>query len=136
MPTVLVPLAEGFEEVEAVTLIDLLRRADIEVTVAALKSSPVRGAHGLAIEADSTLERVKDRDFDMVALPGGMPGAKHLREDARVLKLLQRTAEQGKITAAICAAPTALAAAGLLDGRRATAYPGFLESTDAPGLKR
>jgi 4-methyl-5(b-hydroxyethyl)-thiazole monophosphate biosynthesis len=135
MSAVLVPLAEGFEELEAITVIDLLRRADIEVTTAALVSSPVRGSHGIAVAADTTLEAVRDREFDMIVLPGGMPGAKHLGEDARLRALLQRMAVQGRITAAICAAPSVLAQAGLLDGRRATSFPGFLDPTHTPGLK-
>jgi protein deglycase len=135
MHAVLVPLAEGFEELEAITVIDLLRRADIEVTTAALTSSPVRGSHGIAVAADTSLEAVRDREFDMIVLPGGMPGAKHLGEDLRLRERLQRMAAQGRITAAICAAPSVLAQAGLLDGRRATSFPGFLDPARSPGLK-
>jgi 4-methyl-5(b-hydroxyethyl)-thiazole monophosphate biosynthesis len=135
MPTVLVPLAEGFEELEAITVIDLLRRADIEVTTAALGASPVRGSHGIAIETDTTLAGVHDREFDMIVLPGGMPGAKHLGEDPRIAERLQRMERAGRVTAAICAAPAVFAAAGLLDGRRATSFPGFLDPARTPGLK-
>jgi len=135
MVTVLVPLADGFEELEAVTVIDLLRRADIEVTTAALATNPVKGSHGIALVADATLDSLADREFDVIALPGGMPGARHLAEDARVQGLLKRMAQQGKITAAICAAPSALAAAGILDGKQATSFPGFLDATQTPGLK-
>lgn len=135
MPAVLVPLAEGFEELEAITVVDLLRRAEIDVTTAALVSSPVRGSHGIAVEADTTLEAAHDREFDMIVLPGGMPGAKHLAEDAGLRERLRRMAAQGRITAAICAAPAVLAAAGLLDGRRATSFPGFLDPEKTPGLK-
>lgn len=132
--TVLIPLAEGFEEIEAITLIDLLRRAGIEVTTAGLTDGPVCGSHGIRIEADTTLDAVASRDFDMVALPGGLPGAHHLRDDARVQAVLKRHAQSGAWTAAICAAPVALAAAGLLDGRAATSYPGFVEKLSIPGL--
>lgn len=135
MYAVLVPLAEGFEELEAITVIDLLRRAEIEVTTAALESSPVRGSHGIAVAADTTLEAVRDREFDMIVLPGGMPGAKHLGEDARLRERLRRMAAQGRITAAICAAPSVLAQLGLLNGRRATSFPGFLDPSRTPGLK-
>ncbi len=124
MARVLVPLAEGFEEIEAVTIIDVLRRAEIDVTVAALTVSPVRGAHDVVISADTTLEAASAQSFDAIVLPGGTAGSQRLREDRRLLDLLRRHAEQGKLTAAICAAPTALEAAGLLKQRRATSYPG------------
>lgn len=125
MPDALVVLAEGFEEIEAVTVIDVLRRASVEVTVAALTSSPVRGARRIAVQADVPLAEVESRSFDAVVLPGGMPGAKHLKEDPRVLELVRRQVAAGKLTAAICAAPIALEAAGVLEGRRATCYPGY-----------
>lgn len=135
MPAVLVPLAEGFEELEAITVIDLLRRADIEVVSAALAANPVRGSHGITVIADTTLEAVGEREFDMIVLPGGMPGTKYLAEDQRLRERLQRMAAQGLITAAICAAPSVLARAGLLNGRRATSFPGFLDPATTPGLE-
>jgi 4-methyl-5(b-hydroxyethyl)-thiazole monophosphate biosynthesis len=119
----LVPLAEGFEELEAVTIIDVLRRAGVEVTVAALADNPVEGSHALRISADAALDGVKDEVFDAVVLPGG-PGAKRLREDARVLAVVRRVAREGRLVAAVCAAPTVLEAAGVLAGKRATVYPG------------
>jgi 4-methyl-5(b-hydroxyethyl)-thiazole monophosphate biosynthesis len=119
----LVLLAEGFEEIEAVTIIDVLRRADVAVTTASLGKSPVTGSHGIALVADRALDAVAVSDFDAVVLPGG-PGAKHLKEDARVQALLKQAASAGKVVAAVCAAPIALEAAGLLAGRRATSYPG------------
>ena len=127
MKRVLVPLAEGFEELEAVTIVDVLRRAGIEVVVASLGDSPVAGSHGIRIAADTPLGAIAEQDFDLIAMPGGMPGAEHLKKDARVAALIRRQREQGKPVAAICAAPMVLAAAGVLDGRRATSYPGFLE---------
>lgn len=132
---VIVPLADGFEEIEAATIIDLLRRADIEVVVAALGGVQVRGAHGLGFVADATLDDALDDDYDVVVLPGGEPGATALRDDARVQQLLKRQAGEGKLVAAICAAPKALAAAGLLDGRVATSYPGYLDQHPAPGMR-
>lgn len=126
MKRVLVPLAEGFEELEAVTVIDILRRAGVEVVVASLGESPVTGSHGIRIAADTPLAALLEQDFDMIALPGGMPGAEHLKKDARVADMARRLAAKGRPVAAICAAPMVLAAAGLLDGRRATSYPGFL----------
>jgi 4-methyl-5(b-hydroxyethyl)-thiazole monophosphate biosynthesis len=130
MARVLIPLAQGFEELEAVTVIDLLRRAGIEVVTAALEEGPVRGARGTMLVADTTLDEVKDQDFDMTVLPGGLPGADHLDQDPRIHALLKRLAQSGRYTAAICAAPKVLAHAGLLDNKRATAYPGVLDALD------
>jgi 4-methyl-5(b-hydroxyethyl)-thiazole monophosphate biosynthesis len=127
MKRVLVPLAEGFEELEAVTIIDVLRRAGIDVVVASLGDSPVAGSHGIRIAADTPLGALAEQQFDMIALPGGMPGAEHLKKDARIAELVNRLRGEGKPVAAICAAPMVLAAAGVLDGRRATSYPGFLK---------
>jgi protein deglycase len=134
MPCVLVPLAEGFEEVEAVTVVDLLRRAGIEVHTASLAGARVTGSHGIAVEADISIDRAVASDYDMIVLPGGMPGAEHLKRDARIIALLRHFAGQGRYTAAICAAPGVLAHAGLLDGRRATSFPGFLGPESAPGI--
>ena len=127
-PCVLVPVAEGFEELEAVTVIDLLRRAGIEVTVAGLADGPVRASRGTRMLPDATLDAVADRPWDMIVLPGGLPGADHLAADARLRDLLRAHAGAGRWTAAICAAPKVLVAAGLLEGRRATAFPGILEA--------
>lgn len=134
MARVLIPLAEGCEELEAVTIIDLLRRAGIEVVSAGLQAGIVKASRGTQLLPDATLDGVLEADFDMIVLPGGMPGAQHLREDRRIIGLLKRMAEQGKFTAAICAAPTVLAEAGLLDGKRATSYPGFLDKMGVPGM--
>ena len=131
MASVLVPLAEGCEELEAVTVIDLLRRAGIEVVTAGLADGPVTASRGVVLIPDTTLDEALARDWDMVVLPGGLPGANHLQEDARVTALLRRMADSGRFTAAICAAPKVLGSAGLLDGRRATSFPGAL---DALGL--
>lgn len=127
MKRVLVPLAEGFEELEAVTIIDVLRRAGIEVVVASLAGSPVTGSHGIRLAADTPLAALVEQEFDMIALPGGMPGAEHLKKDARIAEIIRRLHGKGRPVAAICAAPMVLAAAGVLDGRRATSYPGFLD---------
>ncbi len=132
---VLVPLAEGFEELEAVTVIDLLRRAGIEVVTAGLQPGPVRGSRGTVIVPDASLDQVLDRPFDMVVLPGGLPGADHLDEDPRIRQLLQRMAQEGRYTAAICAAPKVLASAGLLEGREATSFPGVLEGMALPHVR-
>ena len=128
MATVLVPLAEGFEELEAVTIIDLLRRADIEVITASLDGEPVTASRGTRIIADTSLDAVVEQEFDMVVLPGGLPGADHLDRDERIHRILQRTAGSGRPVGAICAAPKVLATAGLLEHKKATGYPGVLDS--------
>jgi 4-methyl-5(b-hydroxyethyl)-thiazole monophosphate biosynthesis len=123
MASVLIPLAQGCEEIEAVTAIDILRRAGIEVITAGLTAGPVRASRGTVLLPDTTLDDVMQHDFDMIVLPGGMPGSAHLKNDARVIGLLQRLAASGKFVTAICAAPMALHAAGLLQGKRATSFP-------------
>jgi 4-methyl-5(b-hydroxyethyl)-thiazole monophosphate biosynthesis len=130
MSSVLVPLAEGCEELEAVTIIDLLRRGGIEVVVAGLQPGPVKASRGVVLLPDVTLDEALGRDYDMIVLPGGAGGAQRLGEDGRIAPLLRRTAEQNKYTAAICAAPRVLAEAGLLAGRRATSFPGWLDGVD------
>ena len=127
MAHVLVPLAQGCEELEAVTVIDLLRRAGIDVVTAGLDDKPVKASRGTVLIPDTTLNEVMGQDFDMMVLPGGLPGADHLNSDPRVHTLLNRLAGAGKYTAAICAAPKVLAKAGLLDNRKATGYPGVLD---------
>ncbi|APZ41743.1 DJ-1 family glyoxalase III [Acidihalobacter ferrooxydans] len=131
MPRVLIPLAAGSEELEAVTLIDLLRRGGVEVVVAGLEAGPVRCSRGTVIVPDTPLDAVLGQPFDMLVLPGGMPGANHLRDDDRLLDMLRRLVEGGGRAAAICAAPKALERAGLLAGRRFTAFPGAV--ADASG---
>lgn len=133
MSRVLVPLAEGFEEIEAVTVVDLLRRAGIEVVTAALAPGPVTGSHGIAVQADTDIDAALEQRFDMIVLPGGMPGAANLGNDSRVISLLRLFADSDRFTAAICAAPGVLAKAGLLAGKRATSFPGFLTPENAPG---
>jgi 4-methyl-5(b-hydroxyethyl)-thiazole monophosphate biosynthesis len=123
MKRVLVPLAEGFEEIEAVTIIDVLRRAGVRVDVAALGPRRVEGSHGIALVADLSIDDAEADDYDLIALPGGMPGTLHLREDPRVLRLLGEMDAGGKGVAAVCAAPSVLAEAGLLQDRRATVHP-------------
>lgn len=128
MPRVLIPLAQGCEELEAVTIIDLLRRAGIEVITAGLDGQPVKASRGTILIPDTSLESVLDDLFDMIVLPGGLPGANNLRDDQRIINILKRHSNEGKTIAAICAAPKVLAHAGLLQDRTATSYPGTLEA--------
>lgn len=134
MARVLVPLAQGCEELEAVTIIDLLRRAGIEVVTAGLDDQPVRASRGTVLLPDTTLDVALASDFDMIALPGGLPGADHLRDDPRIIALVKKMHASGHYTAAICAAPRVLAKAGLLDDRRATSFPGAIDVNDIPGI--
>ncbi len=123
MKSVLVLLAQGFEEIEAVTPIDLLRRAGAKVTVATLKEDRATGAHGITIVSDTTLEKLGDQLFDCVVLPGGGEGAENLAASAAVLKKVIQVAQEG-VVAAICAAPAVvLGKTGLLEGKKVTGYP-------------
>jgi 4-methyl-5(b-hydroxyethyl)-thiazole monophosphate biosynthesis len=135
MPTVLVPLAQGCEELEAVTIIDLLRRAKITVVTAGLDENPVKASRGVVLIPDTTLDKAMQQNFDMIVLPGGLPGADNLNNDPRIHSLLKKMHQQGKYTAAICAAPKVLAHAGLLANKSATSYPGVLEHMNIPQLQ-
>ena len=115
-------LVDGFEEIEAVTVIDVLRRASIDVAVCGVSSLDVVGSHGIAVRADMWLRDVGD--VDVVVLPGGMPGAATLRDSDVVRAFVEQQHARGAVAAAICAAPIALASWGLLRRRRATCFPG------------
>lgn len=128
-------MADGFEDIEALVPVDILRRGGVEVTTVSITGSrEVTSAHGVTVLADTTMEQAGDfGDADLLLLPGGMPGAANLRDHDGVAKALLRQAEQGKRIGAICAAPMVLGGLGLLKGRRATCYPGFekfLEGAD------
>ncbi len=131
---VLVPLAQGCEELEAVTIIDLLRRAGITVVTAGLDAEPVVASRGTRLLPDTTLDEALKQDYDMVVLPGGQPGSDNLNRDPRVHALLKKMADSDKFTAAICAAPAVLAHAGLLKGKHATSFPGVLEKLTHTGV--
>ena len=124
---VAVLLAEGFEEIEAITVIDVLRRADIAVNVTTLAATagPVRGAHGIEVTSETCLGDLHAAELAMLVLPGGMPGSAALAANPAVHELARNVHAAGGIIAAICAAPIALQAAGLLRGRRVTCYPSF-----------
>jgi 4-methyl-5(b-hydroxyethyl)-thiazole monophosphate biosynthesis len=120
---VLVPLATGFEEIEAVTIIDVLRRAGLVVRVAGLAAREVTGAHGITLRTDVHLAEVDARELAMLVLPGGMPGTTNLAADERILALVRELESSGRKVAAICAAPLVLERAGVLAGREVTSYP-------------
>jgi len=123
MKKVLVPFTEGVEEMEMVAVVDVLRRADVHVCMASLDGKTVVGRSNVVIEADAALADVADQAWDMVVLPGGLPNANLLRDDANVKAVVERLRSERKSIAAICAAPTALAAYGITAGKRVTSYP-------------
>jgi 4-methyl-5(b-hydroxyethyl)-thiazole monophosphate biosynthesis len=123
VPRIIVPLAEGFEEIEAVTVIDLLRRAAVEVITAGVGSEEVTGSHGITLKCEQLIESCDPAEADGVVLPGGMPGTTHLMESPAVGRLVRELGRAGKLTAAICAAPAALAKFGLLEGKTVTSHP-------------
>ena len=127
--TVLIPIANGSEELEAVALIDTLRRAGAEVTVASVEAQrEVTMAHGVRMVADRLIGECIREAYHLIVLPGGMPGAEHLRDSAPLITLLKRHQQANKPYGAICASPAVvLEHHGLLGGRRATAYPGYSE---------
>jgi len=127
MPKVAIILADGFEELEAVAIIDVLRRAGIDVVSAGLKEGPVSSARKVKIIPDASIDEINSNDFDMVVLPGGLPGSDNLNADKRVGDLIRDFNDKGKVTGAICAAPYVLANAGILEGKHATSYPSFKE---------
>ena len=127
-------LADGFEEIEAVAPVDVLRRAQVDITVAGLGSSSITGAHNITIETDVIFE---DYNFlpDVVIFPGGLPGAENLAASVKVKDLILKMNSEEKIIAAMCASPAlVLAPTGILSGRAATCYPG-LEENFSPDIK-
>jgi 4-methyl-5(b-hydroxyethyl)-thiazole monophosphate biosynthesis len=123
----LVALAEGFEEIEAITVIDILRRSGISVTAAGVDALRVKGAHGVCVLADELLD-LAGEDFDAIVLPGGSQGAFNLAASQKIKAIIKKFDKEGKVIAAICAAPSlVLAPAGILKGRSVTGYPGMLE---------
>lgn len=128
MSKVVVFLADGFEEIEGLTVVDMLRRADITVVTASIQSTKeVKGAHNITVLADELVEDVDYKQVDMVVLPGGMPGTLHLGGCKKVTDTVLEFFKEGKEVAAICAAPSVLGDLGILQGKEATCYPGFEE---------
>jgi 4-methyl-5(b-hydroxyethyl)-thiazole monophosphate biosynthesis len=132
MAKVCIPLAEGFEDIEAITLIDVIRRGGIEVVTAGVGGDVITSAHNVKVIADTTIQDVSADEFDLVVLPGGLPGATNLAKSEDVKKLLQDMDSKGKYVGAICAAPIALKEAGVLKDRY-TAYPGWQDNIQKDG---
>lgn len=134
MSKVLVPLAQGFEEIEAMSIIDVLNRAQIEVVVAGLETLEVEGANTkLKVVANTLLDDVDVDSLDMIVLPGGLPGAEYLAKSEKVKSIVKALHVKNKKVAAICAAPWALKEAGVLDGVKHTNYPSFEKFTGVDG---
>ncbi len=131
--TVLVPIADGSEEIEAVTIIDVLRRAEAEVTVASVSGLQITASRGVKLMADCLIAACADKRFDLVVLPGGIPGAEHLRDNAELKAILKHQQAHGGLYGAICAAPAVvLEPHGLLRDRQATSHPGFVDQLSDP----
>jgi 4-methyl-5(b-hydroxyethyl)-thiazole monophosphate biosynthesis len=118
-------LAPGFEEIEAITAIDILRRSGVEVVLAGLHGSIVEGSHKIKLITEARLEDLHPKDFDALILPGGDPGWRHLSNSSLVLDMIRKFDADRKLIGAICAAPLVLAKAGILENRTATCYPGL-----------
>jgi len=129
---ILIPLAEGFEEIEAATTIDVLRRAGLNVTVAGIPGTIIKGSRNVKIIADKKLEDINPDEFDALVLVGGDPGYKNLGNSQKILKTIHDFDSNKKILAAICAAPLILAREGILDDKKATIYPGFERKLQRP----
>jgi len=131
MKKVMVPLADGFEEIEALTVVDVLRRIGIQVDTVGVVSSMITGSHGVRVMTDKKLAEVKE-DYDAIVLPGGNPGYKNLARTSKLIEILKKMNSQGKLVAAICASPSVLAQAGILEGKKATIYPGMEKELPYP----
>jgi 4-methyl-5(b-hydroxyethyl)-thiazole monophosphate biosynthesis len=128
---VLVAIADGIEEIEAVTVIDVLRRAGVAVCVASVSGKTVTAAHDIRIIADQHISECVNETFEMIVLPGGMPGAEHLRDSEALRQMLMRQDQDDRYIAALCASPAVvLQGIGLLRGRQATCYPSFVDQLE------
>jgi 4-methyl-5(b-hydroxyethyl)-thiazole monophosphate biosynthesis len=128
---VLVPIADGSEEIEATCIIDTLRRAGLEVTVASVGALQVKASRGVKIVADALIGDCVGQTYDCIALPGGMPGAEHLRDSAPLIAMLKEQRDAGRLYAAICASPAVVFQHhGLLQGVKATCFPSFQNKLD------
>jgi len=121
----IVPLAEGFEEIEAISIIDVLRRANIKVDVVGVEDEIVSGRNEVKILCDKIISDVKPEDYDGIVLPGGNPGYKNLESNQQVINIIKALNNKGKLVAAICASPTILEKIGILEDKKATCNPGM-----------
>jgi len=129
---VMVPLANGFEEIEALVVVDVLRRANIMVDTIGVIGSVIEGAHGVRVMVDKTLNQISDNEYDAIILPGGSPGYQNLGRSSKLMDIVKNFNKQGKLIGAICGAPTILAKEGLLDDKKATVYPGYEKMLSYP----
>lgn len=134
MAKIVLPISNGFEEIEAISIIDICRRAQIEVTIAALEQLVTTGAQNIKITADCKIEDINEADFDMIVLPGGLPNAFTLADNPKVQSLLKEFKQSGKNIGAICAAPYALHNADVLN-QNYTCYPSFEEKIRIDGYQ-
>jgi len=123
MKRILIPLAPGFEEIEALAVVDILRRAGVDVVMAGTVENPIEGRNRIKILADASLDSVKEQDFDMIVLPGGAIGTENLKKDTRIKEIVERLYKKGRFVTAICAAPTVLSAIGVTTGKTVTSHP-------------
>jgi len=131
----MVPLADGFEEIEASIIIDVMRRAGLKVETVGVVGSTITGAHGVRVIADKRLMEISE-DYDAIVLPGGSPGYVNLSRTAKIIEILKKMNDQGKIIAAVCGSPAVLAKAGILENRKATIYPGMEREIPRPRAER
>jgi len=136
MKRVLVPLAPGFEEIEALTVVDILRRAGAQVSLAGTVDGIIEGRNGVRVVPDGSLEGVTASDFDMIVLPGGAEGTENLKKDGRIKNLVEEFYSKGRFVTAICAAPTVLSAAGLTRGRTVTSHPSVYDQLSEENLSK
>ncbi len=129
-------LAEGFETIEALTVVDMLRRAGIDITTVSITDSlEVKSAHGIVVKADELLSNVKDNDSECLVLPGGMPGTNNLRANDTLMDMVIKQNEAGKYVAAICAAPAVIfSELGITKGKNSTCYPSFNDKLEDEGV--
>ncbi|MCY6957096.1 DJ-1 family glyoxalase III [Clostridium brassicae] len=127
MKRVIIFLADGFEEIEALTVVDVLRRANIQCDMCSLKERYVKGAHNINIECDKIVSDLNTKNYDALVLPGGMPGSVNLKNSSEVINIVKKFNEDSKIVSAICAAPIVLGGAGIIQKKKITSYPGFNE---------
>ncbi len=133
---IMVPFAEGFEEIEALTIVDVLRRAGITVDMIGVVGSMITGAHGVKVVMDKRLNAVRAEDYEGIVLPGGSPGYINLSKSNALKEMIKQMNSKGKLVAAICASPAVLAKAGVLDNRHATIYPGMEKELPYPRDER